>query len=284
MAIAPTDAPPDPPELPEGVERTPAWPAWFALLGFLVGVGATFFGVAVIGGIAVAAGGDTDSPAFVVIGTLVQGAAFGATAYFFASRVQKPKLWHFGLRSTRFWPAVGWAALGIFVFYLLTALYSVLVDPDTHQDTVQQLGGDKGTIGLIAAGVMVICVAPVVEEFFFRGFFYRALRNRFSILAAAGIDGVLFGTIHYSGHGVDGLLILPPLGLLGFIFCLTYEKTGSLLVSIGMHAFNNTVAYAAQADDGAYVSMVVGPLMLVALVLVARALPRAPEVSLTRRR
>jgi membrane protease YdiL (CAAX protease family) len=75
------------------------------------------------------------------------------------------------------------------------------------------------------------------------------------------------------------LLILPPLALLGFIFCLVYERTGSLLVPIGMHAFNNTVAYAAQADDGWKVSVAVGPLMFVALILVARALPPAPRLS-----
>ena len=28
---------------------------------------------------------------------------------------------------------------------------------------------------------MVICVAPFAEEFFFRGFFYRALRSRFTV-------------------------------------------------------------------------------------------------------
>ena len=46
----------------------------------------------------------------------------------------------------------------------------------------EDLGADEGTFGLIAAGFMVICVAPFAEEFFFRGFFYRALRSRFSIL------------------------------------------------------------------------------------------------------
>ena len=279
MGTAPPLAPPDPPELPAGVQQAPAWPAWFALVGFVVGIGATFFGVAIIGGIAIAAGASTDSPGFVVIGTVMQGLAFAATALFFASRVAKPKAWHFGLRSTRFWPAIGWASLGLVSFYLVTALYSVLVHPDAEQETVKELGGDKGTFGLIVAGVMVICVAPVVEEFFFRGFFYKALRNRFAVLVAAGIDGALFGVIHYSGHGVDGLLILPPLALLGFIFCLVFEKTGSLLVTIGMHAFNNTVAYAAQADNGWQVSVVVGPLMLVALVLVARELPPAPRLS-----
>jgi membrane protease YdiL (CAAX protease family) len=123
-------------------------------------------------------------------------------------------------------------------------------------------------------------VAPVTEEFFFRGFFYRALRSRFSVAAAAIIDGLLFGIIHYNFEGADALLLLPPLALLGVIFCLVYEKTGSLFPVIGMHAFNNSVAYAAQADDGWLVSLTVGPLVLAACILAPRffrpAAPPAP--------
>lgn len=279
MGTVSTVAPPDPPEMPEGVQRFPEWPAWFALVGFLVGIAATFLGVGILGAIAVATGVKTDSPTFVVIGTVVQGFAFAASALFFASRVRRPLPWHFGLRSAPLRSAIGWAALGIVAFYVVTAVYGVVVKPDTEQKTVEALGGDQGTVGLIIAGVMVICVAPAIEEFFFRGFFYRALRHRFTIVVAALIDGAVFGVIHYSGDGLDGLLILPPLALLGVIFCLVYERTGSLLVPIGMHAFNNAVAYGAQADDGWKVSVVVGPLMLVGLVLAARALPAAPRLS-----
>jgi membrane protease YdiL (CAAX protease family) len=120
-------------------------------------------------------------------------------------------------------------------------------------------------------------VAPVAEEFFFRGFFYRALRSRFKVAAAAVIDGVLFGVIHFNFEGADALLLLPPLALLGVIFCLVYEKTGSLFPVIGMHAFNNSVAYAVQADDGWQVSLAVGPLVLVGCMLAPRFFrPAAP--------
>ena len=53
-----------------------------------------------------------------------------------------------------------------------------MVQPDAEQTVAQDLGADEGTFGMIAAGFMVVCVAPVAEEFFFRGFFYRALRSR----------------------------------------------------------------------------------------------------------
>jgi hypothetical protein len=131
----------------------------------------------------------------------------------------------------------------------------------------QDLGADQGTFGLIAAGFMVICVAPVAEEFFFRGFFYKALRSRWSVLGAATIDGLLFGVIHYDFSGADALLILPPLAVLGFTFCLVYERTGSLYPVIALHAFNNAIAYGATVED-ASVSLVLGPLMLLGCALV----------------
>lgn len=261
-----TPAPPELPELPEGVDRSPRWPWWFAVAAFVVG----FTGTAMLVGITAAIFGvdpEGETPGFVVLATLAQALAFVGTAILFASFVAKPRAWHFGLRRTRFWPAVGWAAAGIATFYVVTAIYAAIASPDAEQGITEELGADEGTLGLIVAGLMVMIVAPVAEELFFRGFFYRALRSRFSMIGAALIDGLLFGVIHYNFEGADALLLLPPLALLGFIFCIVYEKTGSLFPVIGMHAFNNTVAYAAQADGGWQVSLVVGPLVLAGCVL-----------------
>jgi len=274
-----TQAPPDPPEYPEGAGlRYPAWPWWFALVGFLVG----FVGSQILLAVPIALLGGTEaddtSPTVVVLGTLALGVGLVGSAYFFASRVVRPRAWHFGLRATPFWPAVGWAATGLLSFFIVSGVYGVLVQPDTEQTTVQDLGGDQGAIGLVVAGLMVIAVAPVVEEVFFRGFFYRALRTRLGVLVAASIDGLVFGIIHFQFDGADGLLILPPLALLGFVYCLVYEKTGSLFPVIGLHAFNNSLAYAIQADDGGWqVAVVAGPLMFVACAVVPRLLPSTPH-------
>jgi uncharacterized protein len=110
-------------------------------------------------------------------------------------------------------------------------------------------------------------VAPVAEEFFFRGFFYKALRSRLAVLPAAVIDGAVFGLLHF--EGADALLLIPPLAVLGVIFCLVYERTGSLYPVIALHALNNSVAYGVQAEAWA-VSAVLGPLMLAACALAPR--------------
>jgi uncharacterized protein len=264
--------PPEPPELPEGV--APRWPAWYAGAGFLVALIGTLIAVGVVAA-ATGAGTDDDDPAFTIIATLLQSLIFIGTAVLFASFSRRPKPWHFGLRRTTFWPALGWAALGMVSFYVLAAVYTALVSPDAEQTVAQDLGADEGTFGLIAAGFMVICVAPFAEEFFFRGFFYRALRSRYSVIVAALIDGVLFGVIHYDFSGADALLILPPLAVLGFMFCLVLEKTGSLWPVIGLHAFNNSIAYGVAVED-ASVSLVLGPLMLAACMLLPRLSPPVP--------
>jgi membrane protease YdiL (CAAX protease family) len=263
----PPPPPPDHPELPEGAE--PRWPAWYAGVGFLVALIAT---LVVVGIVAAATGASTDDegPTFTVIATFLQGLIFIGTAVLFASFIRRPRPEHFGLRPARLWPAVGWTALGMVSFYLLVAIYSAIVQPDAQQTVAQDLGADQGTFGMIAAGFMVICVAPVAEEFFFRGFFYRALRSRWPMLMAAAIDGLLFGVIHYDFSGADALLILPPLALLGFIFCVVYERTGSIYPAIVMHAVNNAIAFGVTVEDPS-VSLVLGPLMLLACLAVPRA-------------
>ena len=263
--LPPTPAPPDQPELPEGAQ--PRWPAWYAGVGFLVALIATLIVVGIVGA---ATDASSEDATFTVIATFLQGVIFIGTAVVFASFVRKPRPEHFGLRPSRFWPTVGWAALGLLSFYILAAIYTALVQPDTEQTVAQDLGADQGTFGLIAAGFMVICLAPVAEEFFFRGFFYRALRSRYSIVVAALIDGLLFGVIHYPGDGAEGLLIVPPLAALGFMFCLVLERTGSLYPVIALHAINNAIAFGVTVED-ATVSLVLGPLVLLGCVLVPRA-------------
>jgi membrane protease YdiL (CAAX protease family) len=121
---------------------------------------------------------------------------------------------------------------------------------------------------------VVIVVAPISEEVFFRGFFYGALRNRLGVVWATVISAALFGAIHITSS--DTLPLIPVLALLGAILCLLYEKTGSLYPCIALHAVNNAIAYAVPEDapDGAeYVSLALLPLMLAACLLAPRLAP-----------
>ena len=134
---------------------------------------------------------------------------------------------------------------------------------------VQDLGADTGTLLLVVGALVVIAVAPLCEELFFRGILFRVMRQRLPLWPAAIIDGVLFGFVHGS------LVILPVLAVLGIMFCYVYERTGSLFPTIALHSLNNTIAYGATTHNGWVPAIVVGALVITACVV---GLVRAPLV------
>ena len=224
----------------------PSWPAWFGPAAFSGAFIAVAVFVATLGAVV---GVDLDDPApeFTLVSTLFQDAALVAAALLLARTVARPRPWQFGFRRVAWRRALGWTVLAGVTFYVVTALYSVAVSPDGEQTIVEDLGADQSTALLLATTVLVVGLAPFVEEFFFRGFFFGALRTRFGLWSAALINGLVFGAIHYSGP--DTLSILPPLAFLGLVFCLLYARTGSLYPAIALHAFNNAVALTVETEN-----------------------------------
>jgi membrane protease YdiL (CAAX protease family) len=93
---------------------------------------------------------------------------------------------------------------------------------------------------LQAVAFLVAVVAPIAEEFFFRGFFFGALRNWKGPWPAAIITGLVFGSIHVGSAEAAFLL---PLAFFGFALCLLRERTGSLYPGIALHCMNNSLAF-----------------------------------------
>jgi len=123
----------------------------------------------------------------------------------------------------------------------------------------------------VLGALVVIVVAPICEQLFFRGFLFRVLRLRMGFWLAAGIDGVLFGLVH------SELVLVPVLAVLGASLCWVYERTGSLVPAIAIHALNNTIAYGATTEDGWVVAGAIGGAVLLACAaLPALLLPLAP--------
>lgn len=259
----------------------PHWPAWFAPAGF---VGAFLVVVVIVGALGAAVGVDTTDvpPEFTLLGTLIQDAVLVLVALGLARTVARPRIWHFGLRRVAFRSAVGWSFVALVSFYVFAAIYAVAVQPSGEQTIVEDLGADESTALLVATAVVVVVIAPFVEEVFFRGFLYGALRGRFGVAAATMMNGILFGAVHYSGP--DTLPLMPPLALLGALFCLLYERTGSLYPVIAVHAVNNTVALAVQTGpDGAVAAGAAGLFTLGACVALPRRQRGGTPLLLTRR-
>ena len=253
------------------------WPAWFAAAGFVLALGASLLLAAVAAVVAVVVTGDTtaDGPGYVLAATLLQDAAFVGVAVWLAARVGSVAPADFGLRRVPLSRAIGWTlALGA-AFYVFAGAYSLLLSPDGEQETLDALGADEGIVLLVVSAVVVVVLAPFVEELLFRGFLYRSLRNRLPPLRAALVIGVAFGSVHYSGG--ETLELLPVLAVLGAVFCLAYEKTGSLYPAIALHAVNNGIALAATADTAHAVPVAMVVLAL-SLTLWGVLLVRSPAV------
>jgi membrane protease YdiL (CAAX protease family) len=234
--------PPDLPELPEGVSPAPRWPAWTAPVALIASFAAALFGAILIGGVAAATGASLEHPppAVQIGATAFQDIALIVTALSFARLSQRPRPWHFGLRPTRLWPALGWTVLGWFGFLLFSGAWVALLDIKERDRLPDELGASDSTVALLSVAVLVCVLAPVAEEFFFRGYFFSALRAWKGPLLAAVLTGIVFGAIH---AGSAPLPFLVPLMVFGFVLCLIYWRTRSLYPCIALHSLNNSLAF-----------------------------------------
>jgi membrane protease YdiL (CAAX protease family) len=182
------------------------------------------------------AGADLDGGGFVITGTIVQDLVVIAVAYFLAADLGAPNARTFGLRPFRS-SAFGWIFAALAAYLVLTSIYTVLVDPPSEQLPSGLEDADQDLLLAIATGTLLIGVAPIAEEVFFRGFLYQAFRNSWGVLPGAVLSGLLFGAIHLE------FFKLVQLAILGVILALLFEKTGSLWPPIILHGVNNTLAF-----------------------------------------
>lgn len=94
-----------------------------------------------------------------------------------------------------------------------------------------------GMKGLVFALVLGAIVAPVVEEIFFRGFLFAAIRKTHSFWIAASISGLIFGTVHLVPDAIVSL------GAAGFLWAWLRERTGSIWPCIAAHVVNNAIYF-----------------------------------------
>jgi membrane protease YdiL (CAAX protease family) len=113
----------------------------------------------------------------------------------------------------------------------------------------------------------VTVVAPIAEEFLFRGYIFTALRGWAGVAGSALLTGALFGVIHFSPDRPAAYLV--PLALFGVLLCLLYWKTGSLYPCIALHAINNALAFGNAESWEAWqmAALAAGALAVITLVL-----------------
>jgi uncharacterized protein len=129
-----------------------------------------------------------------------------------------------------------------FVGYLVFAyLYTTFIAKPEQEDLADDLGFNVSVFGAIASGILIVVVAPIAEEIFFRGFFFGGLRTRVRFAWAAAISGAFFGAVHLS---TGDIAVAGQLAALGILLAWLYEEHGSLLPPMCVHLVNNGLAFA----------------------------------------
>jgi len=82
--------------------------------------------------------------------------------------------------------------------------------------------------------ISTLIVAPVVEEVFFRGFLYNALKAHFPLIIAVMIQAMLFSFVH-NANPMDSVKHF----LCGIALAIIYERRKSLLAPILVHVISN---------------------------------------------
>ncbi len=98
---------------------------------------------------------------------------------------------------------------------------------------VEWLLNSDSTISIIWVSVSAVIVAPLVEEFFFRGFTYSALRTRLGIMPAMLVSSAYFALIHF-----DFFTFLPIM-VLGMGMAFLYERRQNIIAPAALHFFHN---------------------------------------------
>lgn len=211
--------------------RNPRWGLWdvmWALLGAFV-VGLLVLGILYV----------TDAPiaAQVLVGVTAPWIVLAGWPLLTTMRRGNGPVIDLGLRLT--WADTGWGLLGGVVALLSAGVAAAITQifvPDLSSsagDAAQEIQ-DSGRLTLTAFALLVMVGAPIVEELFFRGLFYAAVRK-------AGVSAfwtIVITALVFAGFHVEPLrffVLLPTAVVLGWV----RWKTGSTAAAMVTHGMVN---------------------------------------------
>lgn len=97
------------------------------------------------------------------------------------------------------------------------------------------------TSAALTIGIIVIMIlAPIIEEIFFRGFILRTLVNRIGVHIGSIFTALIFASLHFPWQS------FIPIFILGMIMNSMAIRTKSIIPSISFHIVNNIIAFTVQ--------------------------------------
>lgn len=230
---------------PSLFERYPRIPHW-GVAEFVMTVGVYVFALVVVSSVARGMGFATDSLVVAMsVNILAQFAGIGAAVAMVASLYRQPMLAILFPRGTwlKLWLKTGaiilagWPVIAFLVAPIWQAILHGLLGHEPHmQDLVIRLRDSRGDWVLWGTAIITaVVVAPIAEEFAFRGLLYVGLRRHAGVWGGAVLSGLIFAGVHFNTFS------FVPLFALGILLALTFEKTRNLAAPIAFHAVFNAI-------------------------------------------
>lgn len=133
----------------------------------------------------------------------------------------------------------GWIMQGYIMIIVITGILIFLqyyfgfqLPGFGQQESHIDLFGNS-TIGIVVLAIVAIIIAPISEEFLFRGCIMQRFKNAWIGIV---LSSAIFAIVHFE------LASFFPLFIVGIVIGYYYLKSNSLQVAIGIHILNNAVA------------------------------------------
>ncbi len=135
--------------------------------------------------------------------------------------------------------ALLFGVIGFVVAFIAAAVVGYPIEQqfgvDPTQQAISQSATEPGLFPLVFISGAII--APIAEEIVFRGYMYKAFRDRFKMWYAILLSAALFAVIHLEWRAALSLFVI------GIVLAYVYEKTGNIMAPITLHILNNAVAF-----------------------------------------
>ena len=163
--------------------------------------------------------------------------------HYFVSKKYKQKITSLGINFKDFFKKIG---LGITTYIaiipiliLLIVFLSILAQwlnyqPPSHP-LVDILLSEKKAVFLIFLFLLGGIIGPIIEEIFFRGFIYPAIKKKTGVFFSIVITATFFAILHQNPFA------FLPIFFLGTVLAYLYEKSSSLIPSITIHILHNSL-------------------------------------------